>query len=125
MGSLLRKRMIGIVDDDESVREALDALVRSLGYETLTFVNAEEFLRSPGIADIGCLIADLQMPGLNGIELRCRLVTLGKPIPTILITAHPDERTRRLAFGAGIVCYLAKPFNDDELIECLQKATAA
>ena len=118
----LQKQIIGIVDDDESMREAVEALVLSLGYEALTFGSAEEVLRSPRLVGIQCLIADLQMPGLNGIELRQQLVAMGKAMPTILITAHPDDRTQRLAARAGIICYLAKPFSDVELIECLNKA---
>jgi FixJ family two-component response regulator len=121
-GTALLNEIIAVVDDDESMREAVEALVRSLGYRAVTFSSAEEFLRSPAIDEIACLIADLQMPGLSGIDLRNRLVTLGQPIPTILITAHPDDRTRRLALKAGILCYLTKPFSDDELIACLQKA---
>ncbi len=112
--------MIAVVDDDESIREAVDGLVRSLGYDAITFASAVEFLGFSGIDSIVCVITDLQMPGLNGIDLANRLVALGKPIPTILITAYPEDRTRKLAAKAGIVCYLAKPFSDDELIASLQ-----
>jgi FixJ family two-component response regulator len=117
----LRKQVIAIVDDDESMREAVEGLVRSLGYPASTFASAEAFLTSAGQGDFSCLIADLQMPGLSGIELYQRLVAMDKAIPTILITAHPDERTRRLAAKAGIRCYLAKPFSDEQLIDCLQE----
>jgi FixJ family two-component response regulator len=118
----LRKKIIAVVDDDESIREAVEGLVRSLGHEALTFVSAEAFLAFSGIGSIACLVTDLQMPGLSGIDLRNRLVALDEPIPTILITAYPEERTRRLASKAGVLCYLTKPFSDNELIECLQQA---
>jgi len=122
MGQQLLKRIIAIIDDDESMRDGAKALVRSLGYDAHAFSSAEEFLASPGIGNTGCLITDLNMPGLSGIELRRRLVASGNPIPTILITAYADERSRALAAKAGIICYLPKPFRDDELIECLRKA---
>ncbi|HET7085422.1 MAG TPA: response regulator [Rhizomicrobium sp.] len=122
MGQPLPKKIIAIVDDDESMREGAKALVRSLGYDARTFCTAEEFLASAGIDKTACLITDLNMPGLSGIELRQRLVALGNPIPTILITAYADPRSRALAAKVGIVCYLPKPFRDDELIECLREA---
>ena len=122
VGLPVSKAIIAVVDDDESMREALEALVQSLGYEARTFASAEDFLASPGIHDVVCLITDLHMPGLSGIELRNRLVALGSPIPTILITAYADERSRKLAAKAGIICYLPKPFNDGELAACLRKA---
>jgi FixJ family two-component response regulator len=118
----LRKQIIAVIDDDYSIREAIETLVRSLGHEALTFASAEEFLDFSGIDGIACVVTDLQMPGLSGIDLRSRLVALGKPVPTILITAYPEDRTRKLASEAGIICYLMKPFSDDQLIECLQKA---
>ena len=118
----MHKKTIAVVDDDESMRQAVMALLQSLGYDVLTFSSAEEFLGYSGIGDIVCLISDLNMPGLNGIELCERLVASGNPIPTILVTAYTTDRSRRLATKAGIICYLPKPFTDDQLMECLHKA---
>lgn len=117
-----RKAVIAIVDDDQSVREALTSLVRSLGYIAMAFECAEDLLKSKRRRGVSCLIADVQMPGMTGLELHHRLVASGKPIPTILITAYPDERVRAQALNAGVLCYLAKPFNESELLSCIHSA---
>ena len=114
--------MISIVDDDESVREATKGLVRSLGYNAATFASAEEFLSSDCVRDTSCVIADVQMAGLSGIDLQQQLVAQGLALPVILITAFPDERTRRRAIDAGAVDYLSKPFSDEQLVSCLDIA---
>jgi FixJ family two-component response regulator len=114
--------MISIVDDDESVREATKGLVRSLGYAAATFASAEEFLTSDRIHATSCVIADVQMPGLSGIDLQHRLVAQGLRLPVIFVTAFPDERTRRRAIDAGAVDYLSKPFSDEQLVSCLNTA---
>jgi FixJ family two-component response regulator len=116
----LKKDLIAIVDDDESVRQALSALVRSLGYAALVFPGAEQLLASERRHEISCLISDVQMPGLNGVELYERLAgPVQKPVPTILITAYPTGALRQKADKAGVDCFLAKPFSEDELIACL------
>src|SRR5271165_7602660 len=99
--------MIAVVDDDESVREALTGLVKSLGYRAVAFQSAEDFLNSKQRHGAACLIADVQMPGMTGPELHDRLVASGKPIPTILITAHSEETVRARALQAGVKGYLA------------------
>lgn len=114
--------MISIVDDDESVREATKGLVRSLGYAAATFASAEEFLSSDRVHATSCVIADVQMPGLSGIDLQHRLVAQGLRLPVIFVTAFPDERTRRRAIDAGAVDYLSKPFSDEQLVSCLDIA---
>jgi FixJ family two-component response regulator len=114
--------MISIVDDDESVREATKGLVRSLGYTAATFASAEEFLSSGRVRDTSCVIADVQMPGLSGIDLQGQLAAQGLALPVIFITAFPDERTRRRAIDAGAVDYLSKPFSDEQLVSCLEVA---
>ncbi|HWE19865.1 MAG TPA: response regulator [Hyphomicrobiaceae bacterium] len=114
--------MISIVDDDESVREATKGLVRSLGYAAATFSSAEEFLTSDRVHATSCLIADVQMPGLSGIDLQHRLAAEGLRLPVIFVTAFPDERTRRRAIDAGAVDYLSKPFSDEQLVSCLNTA---
>ena len=114
--------VIAIVDDDLSVREALTSLVRSLGYGTIAFECAEDLLKSKRRRSVSCLIADVQMPGMSGLQLYDQLVASGKPLPTILITAFPDERTRERALQAGVICYLAKPFSEDDLLACIHSS---
>jgi FixJ family two-component response regulator len=116
--------MISIVDDDISVRESTKELIESLGYEALTFASAEEFLESHRVSDTSCLITDLQMSGLSGIDLQRRLVDEGRGIPTIFITAFPDEKTRSRALNAGAIGFLSKPFSDNALIHHLNAALA-
>jgi FixJ family two-component response regulator len=93
--------LISIVDDDEAMREATKGLIRSLGYQVTTFASAEEFLQSDNVDETSCLIADVQMPGLSGIELQRDLIARGFKMPTIFITAFPEERTRCRALTAG------------------------
>ena len=117
---MLKKELISIVDDDESVREAMQGLMKSLGFTVETFASAEEFLASDSRNHAACLITDVQMPGLTGLGLHDRLVRSGRPIPTIVITAYPDERARARALQAGVVCYLVKPFNENDLLTCIR-----
>ena len=114
--------IISIVDDDESVREATNALVRSLGYAAATFSSAEEFLSSDRVRATSCVIADVQMPGLSGIDLQHRLLGEGVQVPIIFVTAFPDERTRQRALDAGAIDFLSKPWSDEQLISCLDMA---
>jgi FixJ family two-component response regulator len=114
--------LIAIVDDDASVRDSTDSLVRSLGYVVSTFASAEEFLRSSDLDDLSCVIADVQMPGMSGVELQAHLLTQGNRLPFIFLTAFPDERIRAQALRAGAICYLTKPLDVDNLIEGLQAA---
>ena len=114
--------MISIVDDDESMRESTKGLVRSLGYQAAAFASAEEFLQSERVDDTSCLIADVQMPGLSGIDLQSWLIARGVRMPTIFITAFPEEATRLRAMRAGAVGYLAKPFSEESLLKCLDTA---
>jgi FixJ family two-component response regulator len=116
--------MISIVDDDESVREATKGLVRSLGYGAATFASAEEFLQSNEINDTECVISDVQMPGLSGVELQSQLLAQGNRTPIIFVTASPEERTRVRALKAGAIGVLSKPFNEERLIEYLHTALA-
>ena len=115
-----KEALISIVDDDESVREATKGLMKSLGLSAQTFACAEDFLSSNRLQLTACLIADVQMPGISGLDLHRQLLAAGKPIPTILITAYPDENLRTRALSAGVIAYLIKPFNEDDLLECLR-----
>jgi len=117
--------MISIVDDDAAVRQATEALVRSLGHRAATFSSAEEFLSSDRLHETSCLITDVQMPGMTGIELQCRLTATGPRCPVIVVTGSPDAGLRARAFAAGAVGVLGKPFSDEMLIACLDGALGA
>jgi len=114
--------MISIVDDDRYVREAANSLIRSLGYATATFASGEEFLESGCLSDTECLITDVQMPGMSGVDLQSRLIANGNRTPVILVTAHPDERLRERALRAGALGFLSKPIREESLIACLERA---
>jgi FixJ family two-component response regulator len=114
--------MIAIVDDDESVREATKSLVRSLGYQAATFCSAEEFLGSAQLKSTSCLITDVRMPGMSGVELQDRLIADGRNMPTVFISAFSDERVRQKVLESGAIGYLRKPFEEDRLIECIDTA---
>jgi FixJ family two-component response regulator len=115
--------VIAIVDDDTSVRAATTCLMRSLGYVVYGFASAEEFLGSPHLADISCLIADVQMPGMGGVELQRRLIAQGRNIPLILISAFPGERLKAArVLGADAICFLSKPFATRNLLDCIETA---
>lgn len=115
-------RVVSIVDDDSSVREGTMDLLNSLGFIAVAFERAEEFLQFHRLYSACCLIADVQLPGMTGIELYEHLVVSGRDVPTILITAFPDDRDRERALRAGVICYLTKPFNGKELIACIRSA---
>ena len=112
--------MIVIIDDDPFVRQATGDLLRSLGYRTATFASAEDFLESSCIHEATCLISDVQMPGLSGVDLQRVLIAEGNRTPMIFITAYFDERIRQSVMEAGAIGYLSKPFDEQNLIELLQ-----
>jgi FixJ family two-component response regulator len=113
---------ISIVDDDKAVREATQGLVRSLGYDASTFSSAGEFLASGHLHDTSCLITDLHMPELSGIDLQSRLIADGHRMPIIFITAYPEDSARERAMKAGAIGFIGKPFSEDRLIGCLERA---
>jgi FixJ family two-component response regulator len=119
---LLKAPVISIIDDDESVREATKGLIRSLGCNAAAFASAEEYLRSDCVSDSACLITDLNMPGMSGADLQDRLIADGRRVPMIFITAFSDEKVRVRVLDAGAFGFLRKPFDDEQLIECLNKA---
>jgi FixJ family two-component response regulator len=114
--------MIAIVDDDQGCRVSLETLMRSVGRRAAGYGSAEEFLNSEKLHETSCVITDLQMPGLNGIELQHRLIADGHRIPIIFITAHPNENVRARAMKAGAVAWLEKPVDTDRLIGCIESA---
>ena len=114
--------LISIVDDDALARDGIRELVESLGYDVVTFTSAKHFLQSDVIAETTCLITDLQMPGLNGLELQEALRSRGHRTPVIVITAFPNEIHRKRALPGGAVGFLSKPFDEASLIDCLTVA---
>jgi len=118
------KPLIAIVDDDDVFRAALENLVRSLGWGTQAFASAEAYLQSSLVNQTNCLIADMQMPKMNGLELHARLSASGFDVPIIFITAYPEETVRARALNAGAVCFLHKPLDlqGRRLAECVEKA---
>jgi len=114
--------VVSIVDDDASVRIATGRLVRSLGFTAHTFASADEFLRSPLIDSTSCIIADIQMPGMSGLDLQAALRTQGRQLPIIFITAFPEDDIRARAMDGGAVGLLAKPFDGTTLMEQIEAA---
>jgi FixJ family two-component response regulator len=114
--------LITIVDDDVMICEATKDLVETFGFNARTFTSAGEFLNSDCVSNTSCLIADVQMPGMNGLQLYRTLLTSGRRIPVIFITAFPNERIRKRALRAGAVCYLSKPFDGESLLSCIRSA---
>src|SRR6516225_8190236 len=114
--------LISIVDDDQPFRESMRKLVTLLGYTVEAFSSAADFLASRLLPETSCLIADVNMPGMTGIELHRHLVDAGYAIPTILVTAYPDQVVRDRALKDGVVCYLGKPVDDNHLERCLRSA---
>lgn len=118
------KPLVAIVDDDESARQAVAALVRSLGFMAAEFASAAAFLQSGCRAQTACLLADMRMPSMTGLELHQHLLSGGTPVPTIIMTANAAEATRSRALDAGVCCYLPKPLEPEELLACIRSALA-
>jgi len=114
--------LISVVDDDESVRRSTRLLLESLGFRVETFDSAEAFLTSEKRRDTSCLILDVQMPGVSGLQLQTKLAHDGNSIPIIFITAYDDNQSRRQAMQAGAVAFLDKPFTDDHLLQTIRSA---
>ncbi len=114
--------IVAIVDDDEAVGNAIKVLMRSIGLVAQAFSSGEQFLRSPELSRTGCLVVDFDMPRMNGLDLHSNLSRLGKEIPTVMITAYPSDDIRARVLRAGIICYLTKPFDESDLLNCIQAA---
>jgi FixJ family two-component response regulator len=117
-----KAKMVAIVDDDDLMRTALQGLLKSAGLRAQAFASADEFLRSGHQHDTACLITDIRMPGMSGLELQAKLNADHCRIPTIFITAHGDAKMRMQAMRAGAVEFLAKPFDDEALLESVRAA---
>ena len=119
-----KRPLISIVDDDQSVGDSMRRLLTSLDYSVAVFPSAARFLASGQLSATACLVADIQMPGMTGVELYIHLVESGRAIPTILVTAYPDERRKECMLNRGVTCYLRKPLVEAALIDCLRIAVA-
>ena len=117
-----KRTLIAIVEDDQPFRESMRKLMTAFGYAVEVFPSAADFLESPLLTATACLVTDVQMPGMTGLQLHRHLVDAGYAIPTIVVTAYPDEVVRRRALKDGVVCYLSKPVDDDHLERCLRCA---
>jgi FixJ family two-component response regulator len=122
MAPLEKAKMVAIVDDDDSIRGALQGLLKAVGLAAQAFASAEEFLKSGQQRQAGCLIADIRMSGMSGLELQAQLNAEKCRIPIIFITAHGDEKMRMQALRAGAVEFMAKPFNDEALLDSVRAA---
>jgi FixJ family two-component response regulator len=122
---MLEPGLIAIVDDDQPFRDSMEKLMKSLGFNVQAFPSAANFLASPLLAQTACLVADVNMPGMTGPELHRQLVKAGRLIPTILMTAYPNDRIRDGALKDGVVCYLSKPVDDQHLEACVRSALRA
>src|ERR1700704_4658645 len=114
--------LVSVVEDDQFFRESMRRLMRSLGYSVEAFPSAADFLASPRLVETDCLIADVHMPAMTGLELHRHLIDAGYAIPTILVTAYPDDDVRARALNDGVVCYLRKPVDEEQLVGCLRAA---
>jgi FixJ family two-component response regulator len=117
-----RGPIVAIVDDDQAVGNAIEVLLRSTGVVARAFLSGEEFLRSPELSRTGCLVVDFDMPKMSGLDLHNNLSRLGKEIPTVLITAYPSDDIRARALEAGVICFLPKPFDESDLLNCIRTA---
>jgi FixJ family two-component response regulator len=115
-------RVVSVVDDDASLRRSVRNLLTSMGFRVETFVSAEAFLESMHLGKTGCLVLDLRMEGMDGLELLRHLTVGGTPIPTVILTAHGDEELRERALQGGAVAFLAKPFHADVLLDAVRTA---
>jgi FixJ family two-component response regulator len=117
-----KSSLVSVVEDDQFFRESMRRLMRSLGYSVETFPSAADFLASPRLLETACLVADVQMPAMTGLQLYRHLVAAGYAIPTILVTAYPDDGVRARALKDGVVCYLRKPVDEKHLMRCMRAA---
>ena len=119
---MLNHTLVSIVDDDQPFRESMRKLVMLFGYTVESFPSAADFLASRLLPETDCLVVDVNMPGMTGVELHRHLIDTGHASPTILVTAYPEEVVRDQCLKEGVVCYLGKPIDDDDLERCLRSA---
>jgi len=124
-GSMMKKVLVAVVDDDRFFRESMGRFMRSLGYAVELFSSATDFLASPRLSKTACLIADVHMPAMTGLELYRRLIQAGHSIPTIIVTAYPNDVDRVRALSDGVISYLSKPVDEQHLMRCLRTAVTS
>lgn len=117
--------LIAVVDDDEAIRVGLSSLIRSEGYDVVLFESAEAFLETLPGTSVQCLLTDIQMPGISGLDLQARMRTGRPDIPVLVMTAFPEDAVRQRALSAGAICFLSKPFDAQELLRCIRSALEA
>lgn len=117
-------KIVAVIDDDENVRIAIVALVRSLGYEARGFASALDYLASDLCGSAGCLITDVQMPGLSGLDLHARLIAERRACPVVFVTAFPEARAEARAKAFGAIAFLSKPFDAQVMVQCIEQALA-
>jgi FixJ family two-component response regulator len=122
IGGMMKKVLVSVVDDDRFFRDSMCRLMRSLGYTVDAFSSAAEFLASPRLVETACLIADVHMPAMTGLNLHRRLIDTGHAMPTILVTAFPSDADRARAMNDGVLCYLRKPVDEEHLRRCVRDA---
>jgi FixJ family two-component response regulator len=122
---MMKKVLVSVVDDDRFFRESMCRLMRSLGFTVDIFSSAAEFLASPRLAETACVIADIHMPEMTGLELYRRLLDTGHAIPTIFVTAFPTDVDRARALNDGALCYLRKPVDEEHLTRCVREALSS
>ena len=115
-----KRRLISLVEDDQPFRESMRKLMSLLGYTVEAFPSAASFLASPLLAETSCLVSDVHMPGMTGVELHRHLLDAGRRIPTILVTAYPDDLVRNRALEDGVICYLSKPVDTEQMLAVLR-----
>ena len=118
----MKKPLVSVVEDDRFFRDSMRRLMKSLGYTVEAFPSAADFLKSPRLSETACLIADVHMPAMTGIELHRHLIAAGHAIPTILVTAYPNDTDRDRALNDGVICYLRKPVDEQNFTRCLRRA---
>ncbi|WFU39418.1 response regulator [Bradyrhizobium sp. CB82] len=119
---MAKKALIAIVDDDQSIRRSTTTLMTAFGFAARGFASAEEFLQSPELGETSCVISDVNMPGIGGLELQSRLASTHRRTPVIFITAFPDPRIQERALAGGAICFLTKPFDGETLLQCVDRA---
>ena len=119
---MAREHCVAVVDNDQSVRDAVTNLFRSMGFPAVAFASAEEFLNSDSLDKTSCIVLDVQMPGMGGLSLQSHLAATGRQIPIVFVTGYPDACVREKAMSLGAVCFLTKPFNEDDLVDGLRSA---
>jgi len=117
-----QRTLVACIDDDQGVCEAIEELLRVCGFTALGFSSAEEFLQSERLKEVQCLVTDVQLSGMSGLQLLERLADMGASIPAIVITAFPEEQIRERALKAGALCFLSKPVTKDSLLKCIRSA---